>query len=204
MAQVATGDYTTIFMSNKNKFHLVGSKTLIDAFEQELISLGYNGDTCQGDENTIAFYGNSYHKNYYLSCMSHVGDRYNLPQDWGKVLELIQPTKVEYVKCTHSNHHSWTVGRVYKVEGEVSDTLPIISDEKVLVDVSLWNTNNPNINCFEPSTKEAYDEQEKIKVGDWVTVIDDSNDDEKANYSPFRNGDTFLVLSIEDSIHEHT
>lgn len=74
--------------------------------------------------------------------------------DWEEIIE-----KPEYVKCiTDISNTSYILNKIYKVD---EDTDFVIGERS---SVARWNNKFISGSKFEPSTKEAYDEQNKPKL----------------------------------------
>lgn len=100
--------------------------------------------------------------------------QYTLPKDWNTVLKLINKPEVKevktpkvpkYVKAVSAADKQFTIGKIYEVDLTRSSTtnISVIADDK-------GKPNGWNIVNFKPSTKKAFEEQNKpkskFKVGD--------------------------------------
>ena len=174
----------------KNSFGVKGSPALIKAFAVEVELLGWKFDANGSSKSKsdigvdppnlwFCAYNNKaldLRPNHYW-CDRGGSAQYILPQDWDKALkaasEIVEEIP-EYVECVNSNSPDyWTKGKIYKLDAKQSDypnRIDLISN-KHQANVVNWQSDLcPRNNCFKPSTKEAYDAQNKpvFKVGDWV------------------------------------
>lgn len=162
MVLAAIGNYTTIFMSNE-AFYVLGDVALRQALVTKLE--GYKLASSESHEKVLGIYprDKQYSPNLYDPTPGY--DHYTLPQDWDKVLERLK-TKVEYVKSLRDYPDNFTKNKIYKVGGKYNreDQFGILCDDEGV-------ENGQGNEYWEPSTKAAYEEQERIKIGDYVICI---------------------------------
>lgn len=125
---------------------------------------------------------NWYHLSVYKDCEGlengHSDIRFDIQRKWryAKAHEIVQyeanngpfdTSEVEYVKCINLNQkditgwaHAFTIGRIYKVEKRESSSYYLKSGKDL--------NRDPNWSCtkeaFEPSTREAFDQQNSKNV----------------------------------------
>lgn len=167
----------------KNKIAVKGSKSLLKAFEEELLELGYISNEQWNrnyrDNKVIDhIVSNLSGKGYeYHSSKGNAQICYNLPQDWDRALELAAEVETEipeYVKCIKTDGERFVLNHIYKVEkGSTYNSLQLLSSNGEQ-DCTGGYPMNGGLWSFEPSNKEKYDNQNKIKpeVGKWYKLED--------------------------------
>lgn len=161
----------------KNKLAVKGSKSLLKAFKEELISLGYKWiDYSIEDCDYIIVNTVNKGEAYYNQTHGKADIKLFLPQDWNQALELaveVEEEIPEYIEVIrsggnntiHPKHQKSVINGIYKVlyfskAGTESKWDCYVCEGGYVI--------YPNY-C-KPSTKEAYEEQNKpkFKEGDWL------------------------------------
>lgn len=189
----------------KNTFSVFGSGALRRAFSEELLNLGLqdNGECSTHPQNIMLnVYKNSTFTNNLNGTLCKVGASYTLPHDWDKALAAAQDYEEvwpKYGKFISPELKHLTENKIYKLTREINIGM---SDHCYEFINDLGEGDAAHITHFEIVHEEGYLKQEaEPKVGDWVVVVDDSNDFDKGNWSGKKKGDIFLVGYVDKSLH---
>lgn len=173
----------------KNKLAVTGSISLLKAFKEELVELGYNIKDSMFDHYTKYNYNLVTNWNDEDNKMSYctnghsrikANQQFILPQDWNKALQLAAeveeeiPEYVEWVNNIGCGGLGWMCDKSDFKKGKIFCTLTDDLPKSGLnTDKSNWRyalSKEWYAVNFKPSTKEAFDEQNKpkFKQGDWL------------------------------------